>query len=134
VARLQQNPTLHETLAADLPFDPEAVFFIDYVADENGWAHTMQIHPDGSADYIGYKPEQLPRATRWISRTPDQDAMAMVEAGTCETEGYQAEKAKGNIVTLGPGEQFYCTLTIGMLSPSEAQRLERHIKAQNLDG
>ena len=36
------DPEVHHVLAPDLAFDPEAVFFIDYLADEDGWAHTMQ--------------------------------------------------------------------------------------------
>jgi hypothetical protein len=127
IARLQQEPALHETLTPDLDFDPEVVFFIDYLADEQGWAHSMQVHPDGSADYIRHRPDQLPRATRWICRTADQDAIAVVEPGTCEPEGYLAEKAKGNLQTLAPGEQFRCSLDIGVLSSVEARCLEDRI-------
>lgn len=127
IARLQKEPALHEKLAPGLAFDPEVVFFIDYLADENGWAHSMQIHPDGSADYIRHRLDQLPKATRWISRTPDQDAIALVEAGTCEPEGYLAEKAKGNLKILGPGEHFHCSLDIGLLSRNQARRLEQQI-------
>jgi hypothetical protein len=87
----------------------------------------MQLHPDGSADYIRHRPDQLPKATRWISRTADQDAIALVEAGTCEPEGYQAEKAKGNIQLLAPGEQFFCSLDIGVLSLREARRVQDQI-------
>ena len=36
----------------------------DYVADDAGWAHTLVVHPDGSADYIRHRPAQLPCATR----------------------------------------------------------------------
>ncbi|MDQ4075519.1 MAG: DUF4432 family protein [Chloroflexota bacterium] len=128
IARLQQDPSLHETLAPDLPFDPEVVFFIDYLADAQGWAHSMQRHPDGTADYIRHRLDQLPKGTRWISRTPDQDAIALVEAGTTEPEGYLAEKAKGNVKILGPGEAFHASLDIGVLSPEEAQRVEEQIQ------
>jgi hypothetical protein len=127
IARLQQEPALHETLTPGLAFDPEVVFFIDYLADEQGWAHSMQVHPDGSADYVRHRPDHLPKATRWICRTPDQDAIALVEPGTCETEGYLAEKAKGNLQTLAPGGQFHCSLDIGVLPPAEARRLEDRI-------
>jgi len=121
IQELGEHPEKHHLLAPDLAFDPEAVFFIDYIADEAGWAHSMQIHPDGQADVIRHRPEQLPKATRWISRTPDQDAIALVEAGTCEPEGYVAEKAKGNIRLLAPGEYFVAEFEIGALAPAEAQ-------------
>jgi hypothetical protein len=124
---LEEEPVLHEVLRPDLVFNPEVVLFIDYLADAQGWAHTMQVHPDGTADYIGHRPEQLPKATRWISRTPDQDAVALVEAGTSEPEGYLAEKAKGNFRLLSPGERFHAVLKIGVLGPEEAGQLEQEI-------
>lgn len=120
IRELGAHPEKHHVLAPDLAFDPEAVFFIDYLADDAGWAHSMQIHPDGNADVIRHRPSQLPKATRWISRTPDQDAIALVEAGTCEPEGYLAEKAKGYVKILQPGEQFHCEFQIGALSSEEA--------------
>ena len=47
-------------------------------------------------------------------------AIALVEAGTCEPEGYLAEKAKGYVKVLPPGEQFRCEFQIGALSPDDA--------------
>jgi hypothetical protein len=129
IESLKHQPEKHHILAPGLAFDPEAVFFIDYIADEAGWAHTMQLHPDGRADYLRHRPAQLPKGTRWISRTSDQDAIALVEAGTCEPEGYLTEKKKGNIKTLPPKGQFYCELEVGALSPAEAKRVEEKITA-----
>ncbi|HOT92839.1 MAG TPA: hypothetical protein PLJ78_08170 [Anaerolineae bacterium] len=73
--------------------------------------------------------KQLPKATRWISRTADQDAIALVEAGTCEPEGYLAEKAKGYVKVLPPGAKFVAEFEIGALAADEAKRAEAHIKA-----
>ncbi|MGC9349638.1 MAG: DUF4432 family protein [Anaerolineae bacterium] len=129
IEELGEDPTKHHVLAPGMAYDPEAVFFIDYVADEEGWAHSMQVHPDGEADYISHRPEQLPKATRWISRTPDQDAIALVEAGTAEPEGYHAEKAKGNVLEIPPGESFRADFRIGALSPDEAEAKAQHIKS-----
>ena len=128
IDQLAQDPSAHETFTADLAFDPEVVFFIDYLADGAGWAHTLQIHPDGSADYLRHRPAELPRATRWISRTPDQDAVALAEVGTGEPEGYTAEKRKGNVRVLGPGEKFSATFEAGYLDPDAAARLEAHVQ------
>lgn len=128
IRELGAHPEKHHVLAPDMAFDPEAVFFIDYLADEEGWAHSLQIHPGGNADIIRHRPAQLPKATRWISRTPDQDAIALVEAGTCEPEGYTAEKAKGNIKYLAPAETFIAEFQIGALSPEEAKLEEGKIK------
>lgn len=127
IQELGEHPEVHHTLAPEMAFDPEAVFFIDYLPDDTGWAHTMQRHPDGAVDYISHRPSQLPFGTRWISRTPDQDAIALVEAGTCEPEGYLAEKAKGNIKLIPAGGQFRADFRIGALSVTEADDVEQRI-------
>jgi hypothetical protein len=130
---LEQDLTRHEILDPAIAFDPEVVFFIDYNADEQGYAHSLQIHPDGSADYVRHRPAELPCVTRWISRQPpDQDAIAMAEVGTCEMEGYHAEKAKGNILTLAPGASFVCEYDTGLLVPSLAAEVATHVEKLGL--
>ena len=118
----------HNLLAPGLLFDPEVVFSIDYVADEDGWAHSMQVHPDGGADYVRHRPAQLDKGIRWISRTADQDALGLVLPATAEPEGYLAEKAKGNIKVLPARGEFRCDLEIGTLPPAETERMEKKIR------
>ncbi|GAB4534023.1 MAG: aldose 1-epimerase family protein [Anaerolineae bacterium] len=124
---LARQPEKHNLLSPELPFNPEVVFFIDYLADEEGWAHSLQIHPDGSADYIRHRPDQLDKGIRWISRTGDQDALGLILPATAEPEGYLAEKAKGNIRLLPPQGKFYFELEMGFLPPSEARQMEEKI-------
>jgi hypothetical protein len=124
---LKAHPEKHHVLAPELLFDPEVAIFIDYQADEQGWAHSLHIHPNGTADYVSHRPDQLPRATRWLCRTADQDALALVEPGTAEPEGYLAEKAKGNLRILAPKEQFACKLIVGTLSVDETRQVEQKI-------
>ena len=120
---LKKTPEKHNFLSPDLAYDPEVAFFIDYLADEKGWAHTMQVLPDGSADYIRHRPDQLDKVTRWICRTPDQDALGMVLPATAEPEGYQAEKSKGNIKVIPGKGIFKLDLEMGTLNPGEAARV-----------
>ncbi len=124
---LRTHPEQHHRLSPALLADPEVVFFIDYLADETGWAHSLQVHPQGYADYVAHRPAQLPKGTRWISRTPDQQAIALVEPGTAEPEGYTAEKAKGNLHILPPKGTFHCDLRIGSLDPAQAAEMETKI-------
>jgi hypothetical protein len=126
---LAQDPAKAGVLKPGLGFDPEVVFFIDYRAGADGWAHTMQVHPDGSADYIRHRPSQLDKGVRWICRTPDQDALGMVLPATAEPEGLSAEKAKGNVKTLGPGAVFHCELECGVLTEAETRKMEQTITA-----
>jgi hypothetical protein len=58
---------------------------IDYLADEEGWAHSLQVHPDGSADYVRHRPTELDKSMRYGnglavasgSRADDAQAVAM---------------------------------------------------------
>jgi hypothetical protein len=127
LAELGAQPEKHNVLKPGLAFDPEAVFFIDYLTDEAGWAYSMQVHPDGSADFISHRPNQLDHGVRWISRTADQDALGIVLPATAEPEGYTAEKAKGNLKTLPPGGTFHVDLEVGALTPAEAGEMEARI-------
>ena len=99
---------------------------IDYFADSEGWAYTLQVHPDGQADFVRHRPDQLDRCIRWISRTPDQDALG-IEPANAGVEGYLAEKAKGNVKTLPPGGKLDCQIEIGALEAQEVRALETQI-------
>ena len=127
IEELGRHPEKHNVLAPDLVFDPEVVFFIDYLADQEGWAHSMQVYPDGTADYIRHRPDQLDKGVRWISRTADQAALGIVLPATAEPEGYLAEKAKGNLKVLPPEGQFHFDLHMGLLAPDETRRMEENI-------
>jgi hypothetical protein len=120
---LAQHPERHHVLAPDLAFDPEVVMTIDYQTDAAGWAHTLQVLPDGSADFISHRPDQLDKGVRWICRTADQDAIGLVLPSTAEPEGYTAEKAKGNVKTLGPGESYVCEMEAGVLDTAGAEQM-----------
>jgi hypothetical protein len=127
IQELGHHPEKHNLLAPGLVFDPEVVFFVDCQADREGWAHSMQVHPAGSADYIRHRPSELDKGIRWISRTGDQDALGLLLPATAQPEGYLAEKAKGNIKLIAPGSRFQCTYQVGALTPTEAERMEEHI-------
>lgn len=129
LAELAERPEQHSMLAPGLAFDPEVVFFIDYLADTAGWAHSMQVHPDGSADYIAHRPDQLSHGIRWICRTPDQDALGLCLPATAEPEGYQAEQAKGNVRTLAGGASVRFDMEMGYLAPAEAAQMAEKIAA-----
>jgi len=129
IAELADHPERHEVLAPGLAFDPEVVFFIDCLADASGWAHTMQVHPDGAADYIAHKPGQAGHGIRWICRTPDQDALGMCMPATAEPEGYLAEKTKGNVQTLAAGASWHLEMEPGYLTATEAGQMAKKIEA-----
>ncbi len=129
IEQLKQHPELHHTLTTGISYDPEVVFFIDYLADQSGWAHSLQIHPDGSADYVTHRPSQLPVGVRWITRTPDQDGLGLVLPATSEPTGYNLEKAAGRVVSLAPRASWTCEFQFCVLEPSQTEVVKQQIQA-----
>lgn len=127
VNRLGERPEEHHVFDESMTFVPELVFSIDYDADDAGWAHTLQVHPDGGADYVRHRPEQLPIGVRWICRTPDKDALGLVLPSTAEPEGKSAEMAKGNVRELEGGASWRCDYVLGTLDAGEVGAVERKI-------
>ncbi len=123
IQELAAHPERHLVLKPGLVFDPEVVFLVDHQPDPAGWARDLQVHPDGSADVLRHRPDQLKYGVRWICRTPDQDALGM-EAGTAELNGYTVEKERGHVQVLGPGQVFHCDLQTGLLTAQEAKKEE----------
>lgn len=119
LAELAREPTQHHVLKPGLAFDPEVVFEIDMKADKDGHAHAIQKHPDGTADYVRFRPDQTAIATRWICRTPDQDGLGVAFPATSGVEGYTAEKANGRIVELAGDETWRADMAFGYLTADE---------------
>jgi len=125
--RLGERPEEHHVFDESMTFIPELVFSIDYDADDQGWAHTLQVHPDGGADYVRHRPDQLPIGVRWICRTPDKDALGLVLPSTAEPEGKSAEMAKGNVKELEGGDEWRCDYVLGTLDAAEVGAVEEKI-------
>jgi hypothetical protein len=124
---LKEHPEQHHVFTPAGVYDPEVVFFIDYLADEQGHAHSLQVHPDGSADYVRHSPAQLDKCIRWIVRTPDQQALGFAMPATAEPEGYTAEKAKGNLKVIPGGGVVSFEMVAGYLPASQAREMEAKI-------
>ncbi len=129
IADLEKHPEKHHVLKPDLAFDPEVVFYIDYLADAIGWAHSLLRHTDGTGSYMRHKPAELDKGVRWICRTPDQDALGIADPATAEPEGYTAEKAKGNIKTIAVGASWRMEVEMGVLNKDETLQMQDHIKS-----
>jgi Domain of unknown function (DUF4432) len=127
LAELARNPALHHKLTPDLAFDPEVAFSIDMKAGDDGFAHALVKRPDGTSDYMRYRPEQCGRCIRWICRTPDQDAIGMAFPSTSEVEGYTAEKKKGLYVDLSGGATWRVDMRLGVLSVDETTAVVKEI-------
>ncbi|MBT2372835.1 aldose 1-epimerase family protein [Pseudomonas fluorescens] len=120
MAQLAEHPQQLAQLDQPGLYDPEIVFFFDGVGtDALGQAHFLLDHPGGAAFYTRYRPEQFEHAARWVLHNPDQQVAAFVLPSTCEPEGYNAEKAKGNVRSLAAGASAAFSVTTGYLSAKE---------------
>ena len=129
VEQLTADPAIHRHLAPGQRIDPEIVLFLACAADDDGWAHALQLHPDGRADFVSYRPDELPVAVRWISRLGDQEALGLVLPSTSGVDGYTAEKAKGRVVTVAGGGAYSCRYRCGALSATAAKAIVHHVEA-----
>ncbi len=120
---LSKNPKLHHVLKPELAFDPEVAFMVDMTAGEDGFAHALLKRPDGTADYMRYRPEQCGQCVRWICRTPDQDAIGIAFPSTSGVEGYAAEKQKGLYAVVEGGKSWRVDMTMGVLSVDDTTKI-----------
>ncbi len=129
LADVLADPAVHRTMVPGRKVDPELVMTLAFPADTAGWAESMQVHPDGAADFVRHRPDELPKGIRWMTRTADQDAIGIVLPATAEPDGYTAEKAKDNVRALAPDEEWRCTMEFGALLPEEAAAMRKRIEA-----
>jgi hypothetical protein len=130
MTRVAENPQLHNTVEpSSQVYNPEIVFSILYKADSEGFAHSMQVMPEGDACYVAFKPAQLPVGVRWIARTGDEDAMGLVLPATGDHKGYTAAKRNGMLKTIDGGGSVTMTVKIGYLDRAGADSMAANIKA-----
>jgi hypothetical protein len=126
--KLKKEPGLTAKIKPEDEYNPEIAFFLNSPrVDSEGIAHYMQLHPDGSADYIGYKPDNLDHATRWVIRNRNQEALGLALPATCDPEGYTVEKKKGNIKTIPEKGSVTFTVTAGYLDKKDAEVMKKRI-------
>jgi hypothetical protein len=128
---LARNPKLHHVLKPELAFDPEVAMMIDMRAGKDGFAHALLKRPDGTSDYMRYRPDQCSQCVRWICRTPDQDAIGMAFPSTSGVEGLAAEKKAGRYVTVEGGRSWRVDMRLGALSKDETAAVVKEIERIN---
>jgi Domain of unknown function (DUF4432) len=129
IAELKIDPARHRVIATGRAIDPELVMGLDYRAGDDGLAHSLQVHPDGASDVVSHRPAELPRAVRWMTRTEDQDALGLVLPSTAEADGFTAEKAKGNVISLAFQQEWKCSYSFGALDKLQTEALQNRIAA-----
>jgi hypothetical protein len=129
MAKVEKEPSLTSVLNPGVEYRPEmAIFMNGPRTDDEGLSHFMQLHPDGTADYVGFAPELMDHPTRWIMRTGEQEALGIALPSTCDPEGYTAEKRKGNIKEIPGNASAALVMRTGVLERDEAAAMERRIE------
>jgi hypothetical protein len=110
-------------------YDPEQVFFIQNLkSDANGMTHMMVRRPEQDGFYMSWSVKEMPKTIRWILCNSDQEVGAFALPGSCEPEGYLAEKRKGNVRSLGGGQSARFAVRLGYLDQQAADVAQRAIE------
>ena len=125
IDQINQDPQVHHKVDPKTQiYDPEIVMTIRFEADKQGYAHTMQVLPEGGAFYVSHRVAELPLGLRWIARTVDEDAMGMVLPATAEHFGQADARERGMLKTLAAGQSVTMSMVAGYLEAAEAAKIE----------
>lgn len=118
---LAANPARLEHLDEPERYDPEQVFYIEGAKPgADGLVHYMLSRREGDAFAIAWDPSIMPHTIRWILVNGDQRVAAFAMPGTCEPEGYLAEKRKGHVRTLAGGASVRFVTRVGYIDAAHA--------------
>ncbi|SDX09090.1 aldose 1-epimerase family protein [Roseicitreum antarcticum] len=130
IDRLAVDPT--ESARLDQPdlWNPEQVLYVEQPGtDHTGESHALLERPEGDGFVMSWRPEQFSHLARWILKGEDASVAAFALPATCEPEGYTAEKAKGNVRSLAPGETARFATRFGYTTQIETAELAKNISA-----
>ena len=96
-------------------YRPEIVNCYFHKPDAKGWAFVKQMYPKGGGVFVRYRPGELPYATRWICRTPHDDALGMCLPATAEHKGRLYCQAHKEQRVLAPGKSVAFHIETGLL-------------------
>jgi uncharacterized protein DUF4432 len=94
----------------------ERVFYHRPEADAEGWTEARLENPElaeGVALRVRFRPEELPEFVQW-TMIGEGTYVVGFEPSTCRVGGYEAERAAGRIIDLGPKEMRRFRLQIGV--------------------
>lgn len=126
--RIKEDPTIADVLDRSTQCnDPEMCINIKYEADKEGWAHAMEVMPEGDACYVRFRTKELPYALRWICRTEDEDGIgiALPTTGTNRSTAYQRAHHLYN--TIPPGGHEELRFDFGYLDQERTESMKKHI-------
>jgi len=128
--RLIADPAIGDVVdSAAQVYDPELCSGMRYCADERGYAHAMQVLPDGRACYVGFETGHMPYALRWIARTGDEDALGFCLPATGNHLGLAYAKEHNLRQELPARSGTVLRYNFGLLSGKDAAETNKLIEA-----
>lgn len=125
---LQKDPTIADVLDRKTQFyRPELCSCVRYRSDEEGWAHAMQIKPDGTSYYVGFETENLPNALRWFSWSDEEDSCGFALPTTGNQMGRSYAIRHGLRKQVPPLGEAVLRYWFGKLSQKETRKMEEKI-------
>jgi hypothetical protein len=119
-----------ETLDEPHRYDPEQVFYIrNAKTDAHGNTAYLMRRVEGDGFHIAYNTNDFPKTVRWILANQDQKVAAFALPSTCEPEGFNAETAKGNVISLPSGESRNFSVRLGYMTPAETDAAQQAIRS-----
>lgn len=113
---LDRDYRLQSTIGAEgESYKPEIVNCYFHKPDRAGWAFVKQVYPQGGGVFVRYRPKELPYATRWLCRTPQDDALGMCLPATAEHKGRLYCQAHRQQRHLAPGKAFKVHIETGVI-------------------
>ena len=101
---------------------------IRYTPDAQGWAHSMQMRPDGKACYVSFDTTYLPTAVRWMARTGEEDACGFALPNTGNHKGRAYAVEHGLRKVLPPHGTIELKYRIAFLNEEEAKETAKKIE------
>lgn len=125
--KVEENPAIMNKVGASgQVYDPEICFGIEYLADEDNRAYTLQ-YEDKGACYVSHPVDYLPYTIRWISRTKGEQAMGMALPATGEHLGYKNAVEKGQLKYIAPNGKVNFFIEAGYIEKAEADKVKEKI-------
>ena len=115
---LEKDPRAQSAIGAKgESYRPEIVNCYFHKPDAKGWATVKQVYPGGKGGvFVKYRPKELPYATRWMCRTPHDDALGMCLPATAEHKGLAYCQEHGQGRRLGPGRSVTFRIETGLFA------------------
>ncbi|MCW6506869.1 DUF4432 family protein [Lichenifustis flavocetrariae] len=133
LADLAEHPARMERFTEPARYDPEQVFYIKGLrGGPDGLVRFMLQRPQGDGFTVAYDPRSMPHAIRWVLANSDQRTCAFAMPGTCEPEGYAAERRKGHVRSLPGGARVAFSTELGYVDTEAAVKLARLIEVREV--